>query len=41
VKPGDLIVVPRGVPHGGFTDPMKIVVIQTPPRPGTDVQLLP
>ena len=43
VKPGDLIVIPKGTPHGG-TKPngraIKAIAIKTPPQAPDDTQLL-
>jgi mannose-6-phosphate isomerase-like protein (cupin superfamily) len=43
VKPGDLIVIPKGTPHGG-TKPdgrtLKAIAIKTPPQAPDDVKLL-
>ena len=43
VKPGDLVVIPKGTPHGG-TKPdgrtIKAIAIKTPPQAPDDVQLL-
>jgi mannose-6-phosphate isomerase-like protein (cupin superfamily) len=43
VKPGDLIVIPQGTPHGG-TKPdgrtLKAIAIKTPPQAPDDVKLL-
>ena len=43
VKPGDLIIIPHGTPHGG-TKPngraIKAIVIKTPPQAPEDVKLL-
>jgi mannose-6-phosphate isomerase-like protein (cupin superfamily) len=43
VKPGDLIVIPKGTPHGG-TKPdgrtFKAIAIKTPPQPPNDMQVL-
>ena len=43
VKPGDLIIIPKGTPHGG-TKPdgrtLKAIAIKTPPQAPDDVKLL-
>jgi mannose-6-phosphate isomerase-like protein (cupin superfamily) len=43
VKPGDLIVIPKGTPHGG-TKPdgrtFKAIAIKTPPQAPDDTKLL-
>ena len=43
VKPGDLIVIPKGMPHGG-TKPngraIKAIAIKTPPQAPDDTKLL-
>jgi mannose-6-phosphate isomerase-like protein (cupin superfamily) len=43
VKPGDLVVIPKGTPHGG-TKPdgrtLKAIAIKTPPQAPDDVKLL-
>jgi mannose-6-phosphate isomerase-like protein (cupin superfamily) len=40
VKPGDLVVIPKGTPHGGTSAPLKAVAIKTPPQAPDDVKLL-
>ena len=43
VKPGDLIVIPKGTPHGGTKPdgrPFKAIVIKTPPQAPDDTKLL-
>jgi mannose-6-phosphate isomerase-like protein (cupin superfamily) len=44
VKPGDLIVIPKGTPHAG-TKPegrtFKAIAIKTPPQAPTDTVMLP
>ncbi len=44
VKPGDLIVIPKGTPHAG-TKPegrtFKAIAIKTPPQGSTDTVMLP
>jgi mannose-6-phosphate isomerase-like protein (cupin superfamily) len=43
VKPGDLIIIPKGTPHGG-TKPdgrtIKAIAIKTPPQAPDDIKLL-
>jgi len=43
IKPGDLVVIPKGTPHGG-TKPdgrtIKAIAIKTPPQAPDDVKLL-
>jgi mannose-6-phosphate isomerase-like protein (cupin superfamily) len=43
VKPGDLVVIPKGTPHGG-TKPdgrtIKAIAIKTPPQAPDDIKLL-
>jgi mannose-6-phosphate isomerase-like protein (cupin superfamily) len=43
VKPGDLVIIPKGTPHGG-TKPdgrtIKAIAIKTPPLAPDDVKLL-
>jgi len=43
VKPGDLIIIPKGTPHGG-TKPdgrtIKAIAIKSPPQAPDDVKLL-
>src|SRR3954466_4824338 len=40
VKPGDLVVIPKGPPHGGTSAPLKAIAIKTPPRAPDDPKLL-
>ena len=43
VKPGDLIVIPKGTPHGGTKPdgrPFKAIAIKTPPQPANDTKML-
>ena len=40
VKPGDLVVIPKGTPHGGTivtSGPVKAIAIKIPPQPRDDV----
>ena len=43
VKPGDLVVIPKGTPHGG-TKPdgrtIKAIAIKTPPQAPDDTKML-
>jgi mannose-6-phosphate isomerase-like protein (cupin superfamily) len=43
VKPGDLVVIPKGTPHGG-TKPngrtIKAIAIKTPPQAADDTKML-
>ena len=43
VKPGDLVIIPHGTPHGG-TKPdgrtIKAIAIKTPPQAPDDIKLL-
>lgn len=41
-KPGLLIIIPAGTPHGGTVDPsLKILAIKTPPQAAADIRALP
>ena len=43
VKPGDLIVIPKGTPHGGNKPngrAIKSIAIKTPPQAPDDTKLL-
>ena len=43
VKPGDLVVIPKGTPHGGTKPegrPFKTIAIKTPPQALDDTKLL-
>lgn len=43
VKPGDLVIIPHGTPHGGSKPdgrPIKAIAIKTPPQTPDDVKLL-
>ncbi len=43
VKPGDLVIIPHGTPHGGTKPdgrPFKAIAIKTPPQTPDDVKLL-
>lgn len=42
LKPGTMLVIPAGTPHGGLTDPnLKVVSVKTPPQDPTDIHPLP
>lgn len=46
VKPGDLVVIPKGTPHGGTkpdagSAPIKAIALKTPPQAPDDTKLLP
>ena len=40
VKPGDLVVIPKGTPHGGTSAPLKAIAIKTPPQAPDDTKML-
>jgi mannose-6-phosphate isomerase-like protein (cupin superfamily) len=43
VKPGDLVIIPKGTPHGGTKPngrPFKSIAIKTPPQAPDDTKLL-
>ena len=40
VKPGDLVVIPKGTAHGGTSAPLKAIAIKTPPQAPDDVKML-
>ena len=40
VKAGDLVVIPKGTPHGGTSAPLKAIAIKTPPQAPDDVKML-
>ena len=45
VKPGDLVVIPKGTPHGGTkpdagSAPIKAIALKTPPQAPDDTKLL-
>jgi len=43
IKPGDLIIIPKGTPHGGTkadSKPIKALAIKTPPQAPDDTKLL-
>ena len=42
LKPGTMLIIPAGTPHGGTTDAnLKIAAFKTPPQAATDVHLVP
>ena len=42
LKPGTMLIIPAGTPHGGTTDSnLKIVAFKTPPQAATDVHPVP
>jgi mannose-6-phosphate isomerase-like protein (cupin superfamily) len=45
IKPGDLVIIPKGTAHGGTkpdagSAPVKAIAIKTPPQAATDMKLL-
>ena len=43
VKPGDLVIIPKGTPHGGtkpISGQVKVIAIKTPPQAPDDTKLL-
>ena len=40
VKPGDLVIIPKGTAHGGTSAPLKAIAIKTPPQAPDDTKLL-
>ncbi len=43
VKPGDLVIIPKGTPHGGTKPdgrPLKAIAIKTPPQAPDDTKML-
>ncbi|MET4386596.1 mannose-6-phosphate isomerase-like protein (cupin superfamily) [Bradyrhizobium sp. F1.4.3] len=43
VKPGDLVIIPKGTPHGGtkpISGQVKAIAIKTPPQTPDDTKLL-
>jgi mannose-6-phosphate isomerase-like protein (cupin superfamily) len=40
VKPGDLVIIPKGTPHGGTSKPLKAIAIKTPPQAPDDTKML-
>jgi mannose-6-phosphate isomerase-like protein (cupin superfamily) len=42
LRPGLMLIIPAGTPHGGTTDPnLKLVALKTPPQAPTDTHMLP
>lgn len=44
IKPGDLIIIPKGTPHGGThatSGTFKLVAIKTPPQAKDDYHIVP
>ena len=44
VKPGDLVIIPKGTAHAGTKPdgrPFKAIAIKTPPQPPNDTTMLP
>lgn len=44
LKPGIMLIIPKGTPHGGSTETsghLKIVALKTPPQAPDDTHLLP
>jgi mannose-6-phosphate isomerase-like protein (cupin superfamily) len=41
LKPGDLLIIPKGTPHGGLTDGVKVLAIKTPPQAPDDLHVVP
>lgn len=41
VKPGDLIIIPKGTPHAGTTTTFKAIGIKIPPQAPDDVHPVP
>jgi mannose-6-phosphate isomerase-like protein (cupin superfamily) len=41
LKPGDLLIIPKGTPHGGLTDGVKLLVMKTPPQAPDDYHVAP
>ena len=42
LKPGTMLIIPAGTPHGGTVDPnLKIVAVKTPPQASTDFHTVP
>jgi mannose-6-phosphate isomerase-like protein (cupin superfamily) len=36
LKPGDLLIIPKGTPHGGLTAGVKLFSMKTPPQKAGD-----
>ena len=43
LKPGIMLIIPKGTPHGGSTETsgLKIIAIKTPPQAPDDTHMLP
>jgi mannose-6-phosphate isomerase-like protein (cupin superfamily) len=44
LKPGDLLLIPKGTTHGGLIDPsgkLKLIAIKTPPQADDDFHIVP
>ena len=42
LRPGELLIIPAGTPHGGTTDPnLAILSFKTPPQAPTDIHPIP
>lgn len=44
LKPGELLIIPKGTTHGGITDPsgkLKLIAIKTPPQAPDDIHVVP
>lgn len=41
LKPGDLLIIPKGTPHGGLTDGVRLMSLKTPPQAQGDSHPLP
>jgi mannose-6-phosphate isomerase-like protein (cupin superfamily) len=41
VGPGDLIIIPKGTPHGGTTTAFKALAIKSPPQAKEDLHPIP
>jgi mannose-6-phosphate isomerase-like protein (cupin superfamily) len=44
LKPGIMLIIPKGTPHGGSTETsghLKIIALKTPPQAPDDTHLLP
>jgi len=41
VRPGDLIIIPKGTPHGGTTTAFKAIAVKSPPQAKDDVHPVP
>jgi mannose-6-phosphate isomerase-like protein (cupin superfamily) len=44
LKPGDLLIIPKGTPHGSLTDTsgtLKLIAMKTPPQAADDFHVMP